>query len=111
MNTRNFFLPAVASIMLSAPVVQASETATVDIVSIRGGGSYVELVTSKAVCTTGGVSPDWADHPRIEYGSSPQQAESVQALATAALLSGRALKIKASTSGSYCLIEAVWLPR
>jgi hypothetical protein len=109
MFARNVFGLAVAGLLSIAPAAFAAETMTVDIVSIRGGGSYVEIVTSKAACTTGGVSPDWADRPRISYGSSPALAESVQNLAIAALLSGRPLKIKATTSGSHCLIDAVWL--
>ena len=111
MFARNVFGLAVAGLLSIASTALAAETRTVDLVSIRAGGSYVEITTSKAVCTTGSVSPDWAIRPRIEYGSNPERAESVQNLALAAFLSGRSLKIKATTSGSHCLIDAVWLAR
>jgi hypothetical protein len=113
MNIRDLLSLSPVGVLLIASVAQADQYATVDIVAIRGGDSYVELEASAAVCTTNSISSSWGKLPRLSYGSTPEAAKSVQSLATAALLAGRPLRIKAATSGSgssaRCIISGVWL--
>lgn len=116
MKVRTLFMLVSASLASIASVAQAAdEYAVVNIVSIRGGDSYLELETSAAVCTSNSISSSWGKLPRISYGTAPEGAKAVQSLATAALLAGRPLKIKAASSGSgssaRCILSAVWLEK
>jgi hypothetical protein len=116
MNVRTLFMLVIVGIVPIAAVAQAAdEYATVNILSVRGGDSYVELEASAAVCTSNSISASWGKLPRISYGTAPEGAKAVQSLATAALLAGRPLKIKAATSGSgsaaRCILSAVWLEK
>lgn len=103
---------ALATVSSLAATALASESKVVDVVHIRGGSSYMEIRVSQAVCTTGGISASWGEKPRIDY-SYPERAQSVQSLATTAMLSARKLKVYATTSGSgadaRCKIDYVLL--
>jgi len=103
---------ALAAATSFAASALASEGKVVDVVHIRGGSSYMEIRVSQAVCTTGGISASWGEKPRIDY-AYPERAQSVQSLATTAMLSGRKLKVYASTTGSgadaRCKIDYVLL--
>jgi hypothetical protein len=93
----------------SAPAL--AETVTAKVVGVRGGMSYLEITMSAQVCTNNGIPQDWGSKPRISFGS--YTAESVQSLATAALLSGKDLTVLATVSGSgssaRCIIDSVVL--
>jgi hypothetical protein len=93
----------------SAPAL--AETVTAKVVSVRGGMSYLEITMSAQVCTSNSIAPDWGSKPRVSFGS--YSAESVQSLATAALLSGKDLTVLATVSGSgsaaRCMIDSVVL--
>lgn len=114
MKSKSLFASLAVGVILVASHANA-DTKEVDIVNVRVGGSYVELEVSASMCSGNGIAADWTKRPRIEYGSTPERAQAVQALATAALLSGRKVTVRADVSGSNdsarCYISGVWLAK
>jgi hypothetical protein len=111
MNFRRIITGAIVCGLGLSSAPAFAESVTAKVVGVRGGQSYLEITMSTQVCTSNGIAADWGTKPRMSFGS--YMAESVQSLATAALLSGKDLTVLATVSGSgstaRCIIDSVVL--